>query len=412
MSKPPPRPHPLTRSAFATKANRLLETVWARGIDKRPLLEPDYIWKHGTKGFTREDEVSIRSEAEVADFRERLDRLCRSLREEADLNALGHAMAYGQLRKAVRERHRLGRLWRERPELAGTPLAPPIAVVGLMRSGTTRVQRLLAADPRHSGTRVCDSYDPVPSRPDMRPVKTRLGLALLRRLDPWLNVLHPVTATGVDEEIGWLAAALSPPAFEAQWRIPSFVRWSEARDSAPVYAEFARILRTDAAHHGNAAKPRILKCPQFTEDLPELLGEMPETRIVATYRTNDDVWQSAVSMVACQSGYQTASPDLTQIEEECERKLRYRSARMAGGLDATDARIARVTFDELNSDWRGAMRGIYETFAIPFDDRAVQAMEREVARARKQSHGEHGRQLAKFDLTRPSRISTALRATG
>ena len=34
------------------------------------------------------------------------------------------------------------------------------------------------------------------------------------------------------QEIGWLSAALSPCAYEAQWRIPSFVGWSEARDPA------------------------------------------------------------------------------------------------------------------------------------------------------------------------------------
>ena len=72
------------------------------------------------------DEISVRAEQEVADFRERLAHLCASLRDEAQLNALGHTMAYGQLTSAIRKRHALGRFWTEAPELAAARIAPPI----------------------------------------------------------------------------------------------------------------------------------------------------------------------------------------------------------------------------------------------------------------------------------------------
>ncbi|MDG6078649.1 sulfotransferase [Erythrobacter litoralis] len=401
MSRVPPRPHPLARSVAAERANAMLERAWARGCASKPSLDPDRIWYDAAKGYSPQDERSIRSEEDVADFRERLNWLCRSLREEADLNALGLVMAYGQLRKAVRERHQLGRLWNEKPKLARTQIAPPIAVVGVMRSGTTRVHRLLAADPRHCGTRFGDSHYPVPSSPDLRPLKARVGLALLGRLDPWLQIMHPVTPTGIDEEIGWLAAALSPPSYEAQWTIPSFVRWSEARDARPVYAEFARILRTDAAHHGNAGKTRILKCPQFTEDLPALLSAFPDLRIVATARDPDAVWRSAVSMVTCQSGYQTRSPDLTRVEAECDRKLRYRSASMDEGLKGTDRPVARVSFSELNRDWREAVSKIYAQIGLTLDASALRAMEAEVSRTPKRSLASHRKQIDDFALERP-----------
>ena len=331
MSAAPPRPHPLSRSTFAIKTDRLIDRVWQTGLSEKPRLEPDYLWSIGAKGFSREDEVSIRSAEEVADFRARLEQLCRALCEEAQLNALGHTMAYGQLKKAIRERHALGRLWRREPERARTAIAAPILVVGQMRSGTTRVHRLLAADPRHAATRFCDSHHPVPVSPDIRPLVSRAVLALGRRINPWLDTLHPFSPMRGDEEIGWLAAALSPPSYEAQWHIPSFVRWSEQRDPSPVYAEFARILRTDAAHAGNANLPRVMKCPQFCEDMSALLDVFPDARLVLTERDDKPMWESTVSMVAGQSAYQSDALELETIEQEWHRRIALRNMQLRLG---------------------------------------------------------------------------------
>ena len=107
----PPRPHPFTRSKFAQRAERLIAKIWERGWDEKPLLEPDYLWRVGSAGYSREDELSLRNEEDVADFRLRLEKLCASL-ADARLNALGHTMAYGQLKSTIRTRHALGRLWR------------------------------------------------------------------------------------------------------------------------------------------------------------------------------------------------------------------------------------------------------------------------------------------------------------
>lgn len=404
MSAPPPRPHPLAIAPFAKRANRLIETLWARGVTSKPPLEPDYLWRIGSKGYSREDEASIRSADEVADFRERLERLCQSLREEADLNALGHTMAYGQLKKAIRDRHALGRLWRMQPELARTELAPLIVVAGQMRSGTTRLHRLLATDPRHCGTRFCDSHHPVPARPDVRPLISRAALTAARRLNPWIDTLHPFAPTRADEEIGWLASALSPPSYEAQWRIPSFVAWSEARDPAPVYAEFARILRTDAAHHGNADRPRALKCPQFSEDLPALLAELPDARIVSTSREPEALWASAVSMVASQSAFQTRLPDLAPIEAAWTRKIALREIRLRSALQSVPNRRAHVAFADFTADWRKTITGVYETLGLTLDAPALAAMEAEMEREAGQAHVRHRRDIEGFDLTMSERV--------
>jgi len=370
---PPLRPHPLARSRFAALADRAMAASW-NGLNPKPPLDPDFIWRKGSSGFAAADEHAGRDPEDVADFRERLARLCRSLEAEAALSALGHAMAYGQLKAAVRTRLGLGRLWRESPELPRTPLPPPIVVVGQMRSGTTRVHRLLAADPRHAGTRLCNSIEPVPRRPDTRPLRCAAGLALAKRINPWLDTLHPFGTTRSDEELGWLAAALNHCIYEAQYRIPSFVAFSEERDPTPVYREWARILRTDAAVMGNAARPRVLKCPQYAEDLPALLAQFPDARVVVTRRDGGEVLASTVSMIASQMAYQTERADLAAIERGWARKLASRERRLADALAAFPGPLAQVAFADLNADWRDAMARVYASLGLELTSEALAAL--------------------------------------
>lgn len=396
MGSLPPRPHPLARAKAANWSIRALQALWDRGITPKPALEPAYLWEIGSRGFETADEGAGRSQAEVADFRERLEVLCASLRTEADLNALGHAMAYGQLTSAIRKRHALGRIWRAEPELAQTAIAAPIVVVGQMRAGTTRMHRLLAADPRHAGTRFCNSHNPVPVTPDWRPLKAGAALAIARRVNPWLEALHPFGSTRTDEEIGWLASALSPATFEAQWHIPGFVSWSEASDPTPVYAEFARILRMDAATMGDATRPRVLKCPQFSEDLPALLAQFPDARLVVARRDAAEVLESSVSLVASQSGMQSDSANLGRLTAEWQRKLALRQQRIEHALRTFEGRVAHVDFARLNADWEREIAQVYAALDIPLSQEALGAMRAEHDRAAGGQHTAHRRQIEEF----------------
>ena len=383
-------------SKFATRLDHLIATVWRKGWDDKPPLDPDYLWAIGSKGYSPEDETSIRSAEEVSDFRERLAKLCQSLDAQADLNALGHTMAYGQLRNAIRRRHALGRLWHQQSEAARTEIAAPIIVLGQMRSGTTRMQRLLAADPKHAGTRFCDSHDPVPRFPDWRPLKAQAALALARRINPWLDMLHPFGATRTDEEIGWLSAALSPAAFEAQWRIPAYLAFSEARESTMIYREFARILRTDAAHRRNAGQARVLKCPQFHEDAAALLAQFPDARLVVCKRDTADVLSSSLSLVASQMAFQSRSHDEARLEGHWRQKIALRSQRCNAALASFQGPVAFVDFEEMNRDWRAVMTDVYSTLELDLSDETLQVMAREVARDSGGAHRHHSIQLKRI----------------
>ncbi|MBH5323131.1 sulfotransferase family protein [Aurantiacibacter sediminis] len=404
---PPPRPHPLARSPHVERVCGWLEKSWARGITDVPSLDTDVLWGKALRDVPAEGERGPRSEGEMADFRLRLEVLSESLQSEARLNALGLTMAHGQLVRVIRQRLELGELWSEQPDLVHAELAPPIIIVGQMRSGTTRVHRLLAADPQFAATRFCDSWHPVPRRPDTRPAWSALTLLFARTLDPWLDSIHPFGTTRPDEELGWLACALDHCAYEAQWRVPSFTAFSEDRNPAPIYREFGRILRTDATWHKNANRPRVLKVPQFAEDLPAILSEFPDARVIVTKRCEDDLASSAASLVANQMTMQSDAVDMEWIENEVSRKIALRDNRMEAALAESSGPRAHVDFDALGGDWEGEMRRVYGVLDLEFTGVTASAMRDEQARSAASPHRHHAKQRDEFSDISSDQVSKA-----
>lgn len=399
---PPVRDHPLARGKLAQRANDFLGKAWSKGWLPPPDLDPQALWAlaakpHGTQAEAAEQ--GGRSEHDVADFRERFARLIAAVEAEADLNPLGRTMAWGQLSRVVKNRLALGALWNAQPQLLETPLAPPIIVIGHMRSGTTRIHKLLAADPAFSHTRYCDAYHPVPARLGLNRLVSAVELAMLGALNPWMQSIHPMAPAAVEEELAWISAALHHSIYESQWHIPGYSAWSEARDPAPIYRELRRMLQTDAATRSLAEKPRVMKVPAFAEDLGTLLATFPDARLVLATREHEAVLKSAVSLAANQMAVQSDTCDMAAIEARWRHKIALREERIAEALAGRQGPVARLHFDEINADWEGAIRRCYADLGLALTPAALAAMRAVMAASEGGHHHAHREQLARFAKT-------------
>lgn len=393
----PARKSLLDRAPIVDRLGNGLQKAWDRGWLPPIVLESDVLIEKAIGDTPIEIEGDGRKTEDITDFRERLRKICAAIDEEARLNPIGRSFAYGQLTRAIRQRHELGKIWRDRPEILETKLAPPIIVVGQMRAGTTRIHRLLSADPTHAATRFCDSWHPVPQSLDLRPFWSGMALFWARRLNPWIDTIHPFGAARADEELGWLAGAFDHSAYEAQWHIPSYVAFSESHDPAPVYREFARILRTDALHHGNAHRPRVMKVPQFAEDLDSLLAQFPDARVVIAERDTQATVKSSISLVANQMAMQSDHVDLEQLQCEWKRKVALRTERMKAALSRFTGPVAHVDFEQLEGDWEAAIGDLYRAFDLALSNDALAAMQAEQRRAAKSDHQRHAKDLDRID---------------
>ncbi len=102
-------------------------------------LSADSLWAAAERrsGLRRDEDPALQS---------RLERLLRSLEEEADLTTVGRYMAREVLVLALANRLLIDRCLAEYPEILQSRVEQPLFVAGFARTGTTLLHRLLALD--------------------------------------------------------------------------------------------------------------------------------------------------------------------------------------------------------------------------------------------------------------------------
>ncbi len=377
-----------------SRTSAWLEQAWTKGWATRPSLDASAI--------VAAAERRERAPVDDGPWRARLDLLCGSLREEAALNPVGRTSAYVQLVKIVRARIRAARILASNPELRRRPIAPPVIIVGQMRSGTTRIHRLLACDRRFAVNRMFEQLDPVPHEGllDRRVPAAFATAATMRLFNPTLQAAHPSAPMAAEEDFGLHAFSIWGALFEGQWRVPGFARACEATAAVDVYREFANLLRLAAWNRDLApAQSWLLKAPQFAQDLDVLLAQFPDARLIHLRRPEVQLVASGASLVWNHSKLQSDVVTREEIGAEWLRKTKLRAERMERALEQHQP-VARVELDfaDVSSDWRSAVGSIYAMLGWTLDDATERRMERFLARSN--AHEGHRYSLEEFGLDR------------
>ena len=306
--------------------------------------------------------------------------LAEELERSAALNPLGRIIANGQLVGLLTARVRAERLVARYPDILELPIRRPVIVMGPMRSGSTRVQRLLACDPRFVWTRLHESLFPVPGgrRDRKRVVAAAAVHRLLRALNPAVQRIHPSGAMQPDEEFGHLAFAMTSAQAGVQWHVPGLIAVERKRDWAPAMAELKTLLRLNAwARGGTGGRRWVLKCPAYADMADALFEAFPNASVIHLGRDPVKVVASSASLVFEQRRIHSDAADPRAIGPEwlgrtLERQRRQYRARLRNPqVDAFD-----LHYDEVSSDWQGAMHRLYRFLGEPLTAKAMQGMKR------------------------------------
>ena len=338
------------------------------------------------------------------------DRLVEAVHEEAHLNAAGEWAAMKQFEKMLRDRL-WQQQWRKRhPEIDARALPHPVVVVGPMRSGTTRMQRLLACDHRFNFLRSFETISPVPAphfepgRHDPRITLARRIMAVARLANPRTLNIHPTGPLQPEEELGLLCSSFWGMKHEAQWYVPGYGRWCEAGDATGAYRQLARLLQLVGwSQQTSTLKPWILKTPQHMLDLPALLEVFPDARIIVTHRDPVSVVGSSASLAWNQTCIYSDHADPHAIGAEWMRKTRVQIQRMRTARELLPRRrVIDVHYDEMESDWVATMERVYRFLDLDIGP-VLPRMERYQRRTREGKRRVHQYSLEEWGLT-PERV--------
>ena len=374
----------------------------------RAPLEPEALIRAArARERRRGPDPGDRSFGPTQGWREGLTRLCEALEREAELHALGRWIVREQLVTHLCTRLRVQALLAARPELLSQPLAPPIVITGMQRTGTTKLQRLLAADP---GTRALLSWEglePLPSPrsapperagpPDYRIAKAHRAVKALRWMAPIFFSIHPVEHLAPEEDVLLLDPSFRSTTPEAIWSVPSFSRWLEGQDMREAYTELRTLLLI--LQDQRPGQAWVLKTPHHLEHLETLFEVIPEAKLVWTHRDPLTTVASFCSMVFHGRRVYSDAVDPRVVGQQWSTKV----ARMVQrGLDTRDAghedAILDLHYEPLLADPLAAVERIYTFAGRTLSPAARHTMQTALAVQTQHRYGVHRYALDDFGL--------------
>ncbi|MEN8164188.1 MAG: sulfotransferase [Acidobacteriota bacterium] len=332
------------------------------------------------------------------DFEEGLAVFCRSVEAEAGIDIVGRAVLRAFLRRILSNRlllvdHRKNGV--KDSEL----ITPPIIVLGLPRTGTTFLHRLLAQDPHAYGPPAWQVWRPLP-RPtgiDRRREITKRALEDARKLSPFLDSKHHMEADETEECYHLLDPSFRSCGLSMICHARGYFDWVRKQDIGPAYKmyhEYLRIIQQSAP-----AKRLTLKTPLHTPYMEEITVEIPGVRFVQTHRNLGQVAGSFASL--CYSMFAVTSPylDANAIGEVAVDLMRWMAQRSIEQRARCNLAVVDVQYTDLVTDPVATVRRVYEEHGLEWTPAIEAAVSGGAEQRPQHKQGKHRYQLSDFGLT-------------
>lgn len=332
--------------------------------------------------------------------------LCE-LTSDRNLTPLGRLTLRMEIMTRLTNRLTIEALLSAHPDIATKDVGDPWFIVGLPRTGTTFLHRLLAQDPSLRAPVGWETIIPALPRPTGGPPDPRIWQLeqVLRFMDyiaPDSKVIHETGATLPVECLGFLANTLVSEAFTIGQHAPAYRSWQANSDLSGVYALHRAQLQI--LGYKRPHRTWVLKSPAHLRALRWLVGEYPAARIIQLHRAPVEVVPSISSLVAS-----VRSVRLRRIEYETlgQEVLENLVEMVESGMAARDAIAAQpdsrvqfidVLYSDLVRDPMGTVRAIFRSFGHEPTEEAVSRMEAYVRENRQHKFGPHHYSLGQFGL--------------
>ena len=294
------------------------------------------------------------------------------------------------LTRALRNNAALARERRQHPEIEGEAVARPVFIVGINRTGTTFLHRLLSRDPRFWALRRYELTEPVLPSGDYAAVAGTADdprRAYAEELLSATNVvdtlagLHRTDIDEPEEDLWILLLTFSTWLFVAAHHVPAYGRWLAETDSRHAYAHHRRVMqhyswqrRQRDAHQ---EKQWLLKMPFHLMELEALLEAYPDAVFVQTHREPAQFmgsWNSILGRIRSfttepRPPYETGAEQLALMSGMLNGAMRFRASH-----PALERRWFDIRYVDLVDDPMAVVRDIYAHFGWPLHPAVLNAM--------------------------------------
>jgi len=338
-----------------------------------------------------------------------LTRLVDDVNREAGLVS-PESSAGARIQGALADRLQLEQYFKEHPEAAQERIDLACAIIGLPRTGSTMVHRLLAASPKLTALWWWETAFPFPlpgeAMDDPAPRQEAAKGMVDWLLSEWpdFESIDPMDAMAINEEVVLLDRTFLSTTYDSMMPIHGYGHWQAEQDHEPAIRDlyrFMQVIQHQRVARGEERRPWVFKTPHYVMGaLAGLLKVWPDVKLVMTHRDVGDVLPSYCSM--CASLSVNSSTSYRKEEQGAHWTRRFRD-----GLDRLEAiratlpegQVIDIAYRDTVTDPQGTGEKILAAlgYAPDADDR--QAMQQAIAANAREARPKHKYSAADFGLT-------------
>jgi len=332
--------------------------------------------------------------------------LLASLESEARLTPFGRHYARSEILKPLKNRLWAERCFESHAEILDREIEAPVIILGLHRSGTTRLHRMLAADARFRFLATWEGFNPAPriGSPDQGQSE-RYGEvdAVLSQLDivyPGFRNAHPMSAALPEEEILLLRHSFCSPSQFFPYHNPSYYEWFKGKDQTSDYEYMKKLMKLLSWLTNDPPEKRwLMKNPTHMMQLDVLMRVFPDAKLIFLHR---DPVKTAASLMSLRwlGAVQLTDQPLRAVVRDasldlCETMARRCMERRSVGVPKNQ--WIDIHYDEMSRDWRSVARRVYDFSGLEFTPEAETSLETWLLDVESENlHGAHRYALEDF----------------
>jgi len=293
---------------------------------------------------------------------------------EHPYSPLGKFASSQFLHKRMETRLKIFNYINEHPEAVDIPLQPPIFVMGLPRTGTTFLHRLLSLDPKARAPLAYELFDPVcctgPKEREKIQKDVQAQIDQVHRVIPHLHTIHETHSLLPEECL--LSLGIDMPILFCTLHVAlhkemKVIDW----DSAFAYKNYAKQLQVMSHILNEKEKKRwTLKCPLHLGMTKPLRQAFPGARLIWTHRDPVQAVASFASLIRTLQEMHSSVPiDMKRLGSDCldfcEKAMKKAHDHLSG---CTDGNHVNVSFQRIISEPKAVVKDIYKQFDLEYSD--------------------------------------------
>ena len=300
---------------------------------------------------------------------------------EAGLTGVGNYFMRSQVKSALVARLLTQARFAEFPQHADVAIERPIFVLGLPRTGTTALSRLLCSDPAHQGLEMWLTEFPQPRPPretwDDDPIFTAMQAAFREHhiTNPEFMGIHYSDATAPEECWRGLRQTGKSLGFESLAHVPAYSRWLATQEGTDAYARHRQNLQLIGLNDQD--RRWVLKNPSHLIALDALLEVYPDALVVMMQRDPVTSVASACSLSAeATAGHSTTFVGETLGRDQLGHLTRQWDAFWQARAKSDERQFFDVDYRGFVQDPVGTVGAIYDAFGLTWSQPAQDAVRR------------------------------------